>query len=75
MALNQLGYQSTKFNWTGSWPLVPTGCSIRINPMHHQSHFEISPFGVGRGRDDLTPICKNSSISGKFCYMQYSMSS
>ena len=72
MSLKQLGYQSTKLKWTGTWHLIPTGCSIRIDPL--QPHFEVSPFGVGRGRDDLTPICKNLSITGKFCYTQYSMS-
>ena len=65
MALKQLGHQSTKIGWTGTFDDIPTGCSIRIDPL--QPHFEISPFGVGIGRDDLTPICKNSSISGKFC--------
>ena len=72
MALEELGYQSTKISWTGTFHQIPTGCSIRIDSM--QPHFEISPFGVGRVRDDLTPICKNLSITGKFCYTQYSMS-
>ena len=73
MALKELGYHSTKINWTGTWHLIPSGCSIKIDPMG--PHFEISPTGVGIGREDLTPICKNSSISGNFYYVYYSISS
>ena len=73
MALKELRYQSTKINWTGTFHQIPTGCSITIDLM--RPHFEISPTGVGMGRQDLTPICKNLSMTGKFCFMQYSMRS
>ena len=55
----QLGLSSDNF-WTNN-PVtkydIPSGCSIR-NGGDNRPHFESSTTGVGRGRNDLIPICK-----------------
>ena len=69
-ALQKLGYQP--FNksddwWTGVYSLIPSGCSVREGS--NGPHFEESSTGVGRGRDDLIPICiRNHELSGNFLF-------
>ena len=60
-ALQKLGYPS-EINWTGNtmnWQhkRIPSGCSITKDDL--QPHFETSTTGLGVGREDLIPICKN----------------
>ena len=57
LALKQLGYQLSNDSFTGVHNKIPSGCSIKITEM--ALHLETSPTGVGLGRNDLTPICKN----------------
>ena len=47
--------------WYGECSEIPSGCSIR-NGGDMLRHFEISATGVGKGRGDLIPICKNLSF-------------
>ena len=57
-ALQKLGYPS-EINWTGQHNQIPRGCSITKDGL--QPHFETSLTGLGVGREDLIPICKNVS--------------
>ena len=63
-ALQKLGFQ-VAFNhfWTGKYDKVPSGCSI---DKVKRPYLEQSADGLGKGRNDLTPICKNSFPSGRF---------
>ena len=52
--------------WTGPSDSIPSGCSRR-NGGDNRPHFETSTTGVGRGRDDLIPICKKSKYLISTC--------
>ena len=66
-ALKSLGYQANFNNyWNGkSNGDIPVGCSIRrVGTKYGKSedsrpHLDTHPDGVGRGREDLIPICRN----------------
>ena len=47
--------------WTGSYKQIPSGCSINDGG---KPFYENSATGVGNGREDLTPVCIDSSNSG-----------
>ena len=55
IALESIGYHVKGSWWSNAYGQIPSGCSINdgLNP-----HFETSPSGIGKGRNDLTPICK-----------------
>ena len=77
-ALEILKYQTSGSFWTGQYDQIPTGCSIKETDM--TPHFETSPNGLGKGRNDLIPICKSplatyfdenqyyAGIEGGVCY-------
>ena len=56
-ALASLG-KSTHFSWTGKTSSIPQGCTHKNH--QNRGHFEKSSGGKGRGRGDLSPLCKNS---------------
>ena len=64
-ALQILGYKVTKSFYQGPDNSIPSGCSIR-NPGDQKPHMRASSPGLGRGRRDLTPICKGTKMTGKF---------
>jgi len=55
-ALSELGYKFKTRYWEGSTPNIPSGCSLRTR--NQKLHLNDKP-GVGRGRKDQIPICKN----------------
>ena len=55
IALQQLGYQSTGNYWSDTKSTIPSGCSIKTSS--NEPHLETSPTGLGKGRNDLVPIC------------------
>ena len=70
MASQILGFPKSRVNnWFGNYKGIPSGCSVR-NGRDHRLHFEESQEGVGRGRQDLIPLCRKafSSIGMEFCY-------
>jgi len=66
-ALQHLGYENLPSFWTGEYHEIPSGCSIR-NEGDSQPHFETSTTGVGKGREDLIPICSKSKEISKTEY-------
>ena len=69
LALKKLGYQLSHDSFTGRLDAIPAGCSIKNTDM--ALHFETSPTGVGSGRNDLTPICKDPT--GNFRFIWFSI--
>ena len=64
-ALQKLGIPfSTENYWTGSSKDIPSGCSIQ-DGIGRTPHFETNSTGMGKGRNDQAPICKNLMIYGK----------
>ena len=49
--------------WRGVDSGIPAGCSIRKDG-DRRTHLEGSSKGVGKGREDLIPICKTYSYIG-----------
>ena len=60
--LQVLDITSLAISWTGKNDGIPSGCSFSKRKDSQQSytspHFETSTTGLGKGRNDLTPICK-----------------
>ena len=66
-ALKELGYKSMGDNWTGEYDQIPSGCSIsKVAISGDVPHFETSRRGLGKGRNDLSPICYGPRIAGDF---------
>ena len=64
-ALQKLGISfSSENHWTGSSQDIPSGCSIQ-DDIGRKPYFETSSTGLGKGRNDQAPICKNQLIYGK----------
>ena len=65
IAFDNLGYHLKGSWWNkGQYRQIPSGCSINhgLSPL-----FENSASGLGKGRSDLTPICKGlENPAGKF---------
>jgi len=59
-ALLELGFKASGSYWTSSGWAIPSGCSIRDGG-DRKPHFLKSAPGVGTGRNDLIPVCKNVS--------------
>ena len=58
-----LGFPKSRVNnWFGNHMWIPAGCSVRKG-QDHRLHFEESPEGVGRGRQDLIPLCRKAFSS------------
>ena len=55
IAFENIGYHVKSTWWSGAYTQIPSGCSINdgLKPF-----FETSTSGLGKGRNDLTPICK-----------------
>ena len=66
-ALQILGYKVTKSFYQGPDNSIPSGCSIR-NPGDQKPHMKASHPGLGKGRSDLTPICKGTHVAGRFLF-------
>ena len=66
--MQKLGFQ-VAFNhfWTGKYDKVPSGCSI---DKVKRPYLEQSAAGLGKGRNDLTPICKKPFHAGRFLVKQ-----
>ena len=63
-ALKDLGYPTTASFWSGDFSFIPSGCSIRDGG-DNKPHMEKASSGIGNGRSDLIPICKERTSSGK----------
>ena len=63
-AIDRVGLQvgNNKNWWQGNFKGVPSGCSF--NNDRRKPLFERSLTGVGKGRRDLTPICRKLDNSG-----------
>ena len=62
-AIHVMGFPKSRVNnWFGNHKWIPSGCSVR-NGVDHRRHFEESTEGVGRGRQDLIPVCKKAFSS------------
>ena len=59
-ALSKLEYKFRKRYWEGSKRRIPSGCSVRTNK-NKRPHLNDKP-GLGRGRKDLVPICKEMQV-------------
>ena len=57
IALTNLGYKISKTYWRGHKRNIPYGCSIRT--LNDRPYF--NTFDLGKGRDDMRPICKGKS--------------
>ena len=64
-AIKKFRYQTSGKFWKGKYSKIPAGCSIR-DGKDYLPHWENSTTGVGIGRKDLIPICKESESSGIF---------
>ena len=62
-ALLELDFKTSGNYWTTSGWAIPSGCSIR-NGGDKKPHFLKSDPGVGTGRNDLIPLCKNVANIG-----------
>ena len=71
-ALEKFGYKTSGKFWKGKYSKIPAGCSIR-DGKDYLPHWENSTTGVGIGRKDLIPICKESESSGIFHYCIFLM--
>ena len=63
IAIHKLGLQVAVQIWTGSLSDdIPTGCSMRhtenLGGIEIDFHFENTDHGLGTGRYDLRPVCK-----------------
>ena len=63
-AIKKLGYQSSSEYYKSKSNSIPSGCSFGKDDM--KPHFETSTSGLGKGRDDLIPICSRPKHIGSF---------
>ena len=68
-ALKELGYSPLKNFWITSTDPIPAGCSIHV--AHSNPHFLENTSGLGKRRQDLTPVCKENgnTINGMFWFI------
>ena len=57
-ALKELGYSSLNEFWITSTDPIPAGCSINV--ANSNPHFLNNTSGLGKSRQDLTPVCKEN---------------
>lgn len=72
-ALSELGFEKSGSYYTYYGYPIPSGCSIRTIGFAeaNKPHFLESSPGVGKGRNDLIPICKNVSKIGIYFIFNY----